>query len=157
MEKAAAIAQLYTPLDESKNEIRLLKFEQPTETSHLLHCVLQVVSLDDFNDGYRSHLAAHGVSGRPRRPNVTSWTKRVKGTEKSPIEPSLDTCRFGWGDYAALSYVWGSEKRKKTNHSEWIAGICNWEPRDCSPSFSSVRNSLGALQVLGGRALHQPS
>ncbi|KAH8896064.1 HET-domain-containing protein [Thozetella sp. PMI_491] len=105
---------LYAPLNAAKNEIRLLSIQPPTDDSGLLHCRLSVVSLDDYSDAYAAHLAAEGVVSKPRRKDVTSWIARSKKGDGASPETSSGPCRFSWGDYATISYVWGSEAQRKT-------------------------------------------
>ena len=46
-----------SPLDADRNDIRLVTFEQPQNGSTLIHCRLEIKSLDDIKDHYRAHLA----------------------------------------------------------------------------------------------------
>ena len=48
----------YTPLDFSKNEIRVLRFLDSVSTGHpeLIHCTLENISLDDYLPGFADML-----------------------------------------------------------------------------------------------------
>ena len=106
--------RLYTPLDEARNEIRLLTFRSLPNDSHFLECDISVHSLDDITTGYQAHLLAEQVQGWPRRKVVSSWVAKFPeaGTPKAPPPP--EACRFAWGDFETLSYVWGSEEGGQT-------------------------------------------
>lgn len=100
-----------SPLDADRNDIRLVTFEQPQNGSTLIHCRLEIKSLDDIKDHYRAHLALEGVEDKPRRKDVIRWAARFP--EAPSVSPATqDAYRFNWGDYATLSYAWGSETRR---------------------------------------------
>ena len=67
--------------------------------------------MDDITDHYRAHLALEGVGDKPRRKDVIRWAAQFP--EAPSVSPATqDAYRFNWGDYATLSYTWGSETRR---------------------------------------------
>jgi hypothetical protein len=104
-----AVPSLYTSLEADRNEIRLVTFEKPYIGSTLIHCRLEIKSLDDIKDSYRAHLASEEVEDKPRRKDVIRWAAQCTKAPSSVGPMSWDAYRFNWGDYAALSYVWGTE------------------------------------------------
>ena len=111
---------LYLPLDEVKNEVRLLTIISASEASDMVHCRLETVSLLSYCAEYRDYLnsALQGVSKRKLQ---ADW-HRSRSTEEisagpnqdasSGYAPSTPCYRYKWGDYAALSYAWGSSEKK---------------------------------------------
>ena len=78
---------------------------------------MDIVPLADTTPTYAKHLLRTNASGRNTRRATSLWaahhgqsptTKANIITGQPPPLPS--TCRFTWGDYAALSYVWGKPK-----------------------------------------------
>jgi len=118
----------YEPLDASRNEIRVLSFEPPSTPDDLssrldrilglrlnpLRLTLEHVSLDDFKPEYTTF--------RTKRP--TQWSRSQVDDawcEQFDFDlgsTSLDVfrtiARFTWGDYIAISYMWGSPEDTKT-------------------------------------------
>jgi hypothetical protein len=95
----------YQALDSSRNEIRPLTFFNLKNTSYLpLHCKLEHMSLD----AVRSHAEVSDI-------NYTSDTALglELQTQQRPKRAEVNTAdfRFEWGDYVALSYVWGETDR----------------------------------------------
>ena len=81
----------YQPLNASRNEIRLLVLPQYPEPSNLsVYCKLEHFSLDETGPGC--------VDNKPSTRNPPS------AIFINPNNPS-----FLWGDYVALSYVWGAQ------------------------------------------------
>lgn len=104
---------LYKPLNEDTNEIRLLTIEDVASPSTLLHCHLAVHSLDDLSRTYRAHLADEEGSSQLRRKDALRWSAKVGEGSGSGAQVSDDACRFGWGDYDALSYHWGTKMSRR--------------------------------------------
>jgi len=118
----------YEPLDASRNEIRVLSFEPPSTPDDLssrldrilglrldpLRLTLEHVSLDDFKPEYTTF--------RTERPTEWSrsqvddaWCEQFDfelGSTSSNVFRTID--RFTWGDYTAISYMWGSPEDAKT-------------------------------------------
>lgn len=118
----------YKPLDASRNEIRVLSFEPPSTPDDLssrldrilglgldpLRLTLEHVSLDDFKPEYTTF--------RTERPTQWSrsqvddaWCEQFEfelGSTSSDVFRTI--ARFTWGDYTAISYMWGSPEDTKT-------------------------------------------
>ncbi|KAI8623900.1 heterokaryon incompatibility protein-domain-containing protein [Xylariaceae sp. FL1651] len=110
----------YKPLDASRNEIRVLSFE-PLPTlddlnGHLDHILglgldplrlkLEHVSLDDFKPEY--------ITFRAARTAQRSRSRFDYELGSASSEVFCTTARFTWGDYTAISYMWGSPEGTKT-------------------------------------------
>ncbi|TPX08072.1 uncharacterized protein E0L32_010272 [Thyridium curvatum] len=107
-------SELYGSLDPNTNEIRLVAFEQPQPDSPLLHLTLSTHALDDITEEYATAVTlgndAHD-SIQLRRRTVSGWARRFRN--EPGARPPDGAARFRWGDYAALSYVWGSETDRR--------------------------------------------
>ena len=134
----------YSQLNEIEDEIRSISISPYVARSSLISCTLHTVSLRSFTPEYKRFLAGSSPAGRKR---VADWNiyKTYASTE-SQSEPMLDTNelinsrhRFAWGDYAALSYVWGDP-------GETTPILLNGQ------EVSVQRNLEGALRVLSERA-----
>ncbi|OJD38961.1 heterokaryon incompatibility protein [Diplodia corticola] len=115
----------YEPLDEARNEIRVLSFSQPDDTppspehADLVRCTLERVSLDETLDHYSQFV----VSTPPlsRRSSYDLWHEetnnryRSRGADTPPDRASAHARyhRFAWGDYGALSYTWGDQSQSR--------------------------------------------
>ena len=122
-DSAGALGIEYAPLDEDREEIRLITFPPSNEPgdlemdwSHdLVHCHLETVSLKDVSPGFEEFVKARSV--KPRRKLLADWItsrhhgehaaieKREVNLNSRPHVPSPECYRYTWGDYAALSYV----------------------------------------------------
>ena len=107
----------YTPLDEDRDEIRLLSI-QPQQESGLIICHLEKASLKAFSNSYRDFLSTLSSTGKSKRGVLVDWidsrcqggyTTSASSAQNSDQIPSQHYHRFIWGDFAALSYVWGEE------------------------------------------------
>jgi hypothetical protein len=99
---------LYEPLNENQNEIRVLRFLSRRDTScekTALELRIEKVSLDDVDEHYRDF----GI-------NKTNGIWKDVFTSmvdlRSSIMPESSRniprqARFAWGEFEALSYVWG--------------------------------------------------
>lgn len=105
----------YSPLNDSKDEIRLVKIE-PLQPDGLIRCHLSTVSLKESSSEYISFILASGLDGLSARRVLPKWIQSFKQShhalsERANLpqdsEPSHDAYRYHWGDFAALSYVWG--------------------------------------------------
>ena len=137
----------YSPLNEENEEIRLITFVHGSGDTNLIHCNLETVSLKSYNAEYQSHISASS-STASKRHVLTNWVhkrypSRPLGKEDQNVMdnhiPAAADYRFLWGDYAALSYVWGDENatsRIVVNGQEiWV-----------------TRNLEVALRALNGRS-----
>jgi len=112
------VQSLYSTLNDERREIRLLNILPNLDNSQPLHCQLGAYSLDDLNETYREFLADR-VSANDIRQNAkrewTSYRLSPRLATQAPFrrmqstQPSPHLSRFEWGDFAALSYVWGDE------------------------------------------------
>jgi hypothetical protein len=107
---------LYKPLDEKRNEVRVLQFcsRPPSEsTQGPIQLAIENVSLDRWTDKYHRHQRDNPTDMR------TSW--QDKYTEAVDLRHCKDNRssvvhrghakswngRFSWGDFETLSYAWG--------------------------------------------------
>ncbi|VUC31677.1 unnamed protein product [Clonostachys rosea] len=137
------MSRLYQPLDESIDEIRLLTL-LPESCSGVLYCRLDTCSLKAFTPDYQAFLSAIETSGVSKRGCTSKW-KQSRSALNHPSLPTLNRIhatqptstqhRFTWGDYAALSYVWGDQNDTRTV-------ILNNQPRAVS---SNLAKALGAF------------
>ncbi|KAI1144792.1 heterokaryon incompatibility protein-domain-containing protein [Nemania diffusa] len=118
----------YKPLDACRNEIRVLSFEPPSTPHDLnsrldrilgpgldpLRLVLEHVSLDDFKPEYTT-FRTESPTRWSRSQVDDAWCKRFEpesGSTSSGTSRSI--ARFTWGDYTAISYMWGSPEDTET-------------------------------------------
>ncbi|KAH7152604.1 heterokaryon incompatibility protein-domain-containing protein [Dactylonectria macrodidyma] len=119
----------YKPLLKESEEIRLLTIspirlafkhegEDDSAAEPLIECQLDHYSLKDYFPPYKSWLdrTTCDLKLRPRKWNayVEGWAERSALT-KAEQETRAKTARnrFRWGDYWALSYVWGDPSKRK--------------------------------------------
>jgi len=112
----------YSPLNEDENEIRLISFAPESMESSLVHCNLVTVSLQSYTPDYETY-ASSLILNSTKRKVLANWvsTKYPKEYLANLEEDDMNSrvpipraYRFQWGDYAALSYVWGDENIKST-------------------------------------------
>ncbi len=106
------MAATYRPLDISKNEIRLLSFENTSEDAPV-RLRLHYLSLDDYKPSYAAF--------RDERPPAESaelakaWSEQVDMMlDTPPCEVYDNITRFLWGDYICLSYAQGGSEGETT-------------------------------------------
>ncbi|KAK1758115.1 heterokaryon incompatibility protein-domain-containing protein [Echria macrotheca] len=115
----AFMKTLYQPLDHQRDCIRLVQLvTTPPPGASLVHCQLRTVSLLEFRSEYAEFVASRDSHTTPSRKTTSLWAAEHADSEKSRSEPGCETTsiptpsktahRFQWGDYAALSYTWGS-------------------------------------------------
>jgi hypothetical protein len=110
----------YSPLNEDQNEIRLISFVRESRESSLVHCNLVTISLKSYTPEYQTYASSLGSTATKRK--VLAHWARIKfstGGLANPDDmnsrvPIPGAYRFQWGDYAALSYVWGDENATST-------------------------------------------
>lgn len=104
----------YRSLDLSKNEIRLLSFEDTTSSHDPVRVNLHYVSLNDWKPEYtafRDQNASTDISQLSKE-----WSERVElpTLERSEYGDIYNiVTRFTWGDYTCLSYTWGDCEDKR--------------------------------------------
>jgi hypothetical protein len=117
MDNSTPPLSLYSPLDEDKEEIRLITFPRESRESGLVHCNLETVPLKPYSPEYQRYTTALNSRASKRRVLAT-WTRarclsRLSANQDQDAMdnriPVTEGYRFPWGDYAALSYVWGDE------------------------------------------------
>lgn len=101
---------VYTPLNRTKDEIRLLSIRPASSNADTLECTIDVVSLRDLRSGYRLFLQQLVIPSREER--LAAWCKSSHAEPDSinglpPQVPPEHCHRFQWGDFATLSYTWG--------------------------------------------------
>lgn len=114
------MSSMYGPLDESKNEIRLLSLvpyvdavSSPDED--LIRCKLDIVSLDDISAEYAAYLSTLDPLECSKKAITEGWHHNLSkcSTELVLTSPQQteenQELRFMWGDYIALSYTWGDQ------------------------------------------------
>ncbi|CAE7199910.1 hypothetical protein PTNB73_06170 [Pyrenophora teres f. teres] len=113
---------LYTSLHDEKREIRLLDILPNLDDSQPVHCQLFAYSLEDLNDEYKKFLAekstTQGIGQHPKQEWTSYRLSHRLATQASlrrmqSTRPSPNLYRFQWGDFAALSYVWGDESNAR--------------------------------------------
>lgn len=100
----------YSPLNEYQDEIRLINILPYTGDTALVHCTLSTVSLKAHTPEYEKFLSTSSSSPGSKRERLGNWAP-IPSAPKSMIMdkhiPTKSQYRYVWGDYAALSYVWG--------------------------------------------------
>ncbi|RGP69553.1 Heterokaryon incompatibility protein [Fusarium sporotrichioides] len=113
------MSTLYHPLNEADDEIRLLTLLPKSRTTGIPHCTLDTCSLKAFNPQYRNFLSTSRTANSSPRRTTSQWIRGRIDPELAGLaplqrlhskQPPPSQYRFMWGDYAALSYVWGNEK-----------------------------------------------
>jgi hypothetical protein len=105
------MAGLYSPLSETREQIRLLTI---LSSSGIVQCRLETYGLDDFALEFQSFLSTSDTDLSTHQTTL-QWTQRQSPSSSEPAkyvrasEPPSIHHRFQWGDFAALSYVWGDE------------------------------------------------
>ncbi|KAJ5030042.1 heterokaryon incompatibility protein-domain-containing protein [Bipolaris maydis] len=117
-DRSSRIEPIYHNLTPENREIRLLSIVPGVKDhSQPVHCRLQIYSLDDINSDYLEFM--HDFTA-PTTQNWTSSRLSPQLANLAPLKrmhstrPSPSLYRFNWGDFAALSYVWGDQKNKQT-------------------------------------------
>jgi hypothetical protein len=112
------MANLYCQLGDKREEVRLLTLQPNSHEAGIIQCSLEIYALDDFKPEYRQFLATSADAGLSRHQKISLWTHHQTASTSistappkhgHATEPPPSHHRFRWGDYAALSYVWGDE------------------------------------------------
>lgn len=112
------MAVTYFPLDREKQEIRLLTLLPISRRTNIIHCTVTTHSLKDFSASYLKYLRSKNERARTDRRSASKWMAwcTMPGwADMAPLRrvnrtrPPSYLHRFTWGDYAALSYVWGDK------------------------------------------------
>jgi hypothetical protein len=109
-----AVPISYSPLDEDQDEIRLITILPPSKSSSLVCCTLDTVSLKSDTLEHKAFisksLSAETINSRKMTinwANLHNQNVSDSSFQNSTAYPTKSRYRFAWGDYAALSYVWG--------------------------------------------------
>jgi hypothetical protein len=102
----------YHPLDHTRNEVRLLTIVDPPpgDTSGLVHCKLENVSLDDLTDEFAQFLSDGSQSFNDA--DTRSWLeKNIKRTDNfQPSTANIKLPAWRWkidnGDHATILKEW---------------------------------------------------
>jgi hypothetical protein len=107
----------YTPLKEENNEIRLLSFLHEEFDDGLIHCQLETVSLNKLKEKDHDGDIVMNMTRQMTRYSEKDWISPYMAGSEPEVEqlhnlthyaPSESKYRYVWGDFAALSYVWGN-------------------------------------------------
>jgi hypothetical protein len=108
---------LYSPLNAEDHHIRLLRI-LPGYQSDQVYCRLETHSLKDVAPAYKTFVSSHNYTSLRAPTALERWTEhqlspalaKLKPLERiNSTQPSAKLHRFVWGDFAALSYVWGDK------------------------------------------------
>lgn len=107
---------LYSSLKEDDDEIRLITISPYVRRGAIVRCTLETVSLMALKPEYQEFVSNSSNSGRKRavdwkrhHSSLSIGTSSRDTTTHSGIDNSGH--RFVWGDFAALSYVWGDPQK----------------------------------------------
>lgn len=121
LRSSGSASDLYSHLDERLDEIRLITIE-PFQLDAPVQCNLHKVSLKDIQEEYSRFIKSVGKAGKSARQSIIQWTQSCRmqynnqpnsADQWTTSKPSPTSCRFNWGDFAALSYVWGNERDRR--------------------------------------------
>ena len=131
----------YSPLSEEQDEIRLIRILPYASRRFPVECAIEIVSLKATTELYNSVLSTADCTGRQlallwESVSAPDPRNEIVQDKHNPTHPSH---RYEWGDYAALSYVWG-----RTDDTETI--ILNGN------KLKVQRNLEHALRALSSRA-----
>ncbi|OCK92945.1 uncharacterized protein K441DRAFT_151300 [Cenococcum geophilum 1.58] len=110
----------YRLLEAAKHEIRVLTLLPPPDEplssptnadmpEDTVCCTLEYVSLDAFTPAYEEYW--RGMTGQSSNEIHFEWHFKF---DENDNEHDPERLRFVWGDYSALSYVWGSPDDTRT-------------------------------------------
>jgi hypothetical protein len=102
-------------------EIRLITILPASSESDIIQCQLETVSLLDTTAQYRAFNSSSENLATKARVLLPRWfktTTRHKFSEGGalivPKFPDKEAHRYTWGDFAALSYMWGDKSQLRT-------------------------------------------
>ncbi|KAH7377473.1 heterokaryon incompatibility protein-domain-containing protein [Cadophora sp. MPI-SDFR-AT-0126] len=106
----------YLPLNEDQDEIRLIRIVPYTSRRFPVECTIETVSLRETTKIYESTLSTSNFAGRKlallwESVSTPDPRNEIAQDKHNPNHPSH---RYEWGDYAALSYVWGEAHDTET-------------------------------------------
>lgn len=104
------------PLDAAKEDLRLMTILPEVSFDGMLQCKMETVSLrkttSDYDQFQSENYFAFGDDGvheewHRHRSHSIRGSCAPQGDDTLPKVPTHEFYRFGWGDFAALSYTWG--------------------------------------------------
>ena len=122
----------YTPLSNPRDEIRLLTLlptrfawklegEDDDEAQPIIECRLETFSLGDYFPPYMTWLDSRGrdcnakLRSKQWHAYVRRWAdENAKDEDERKSWAKTANNRFKWGDYWALSYIWGDASKTQT-------------------------------------------
>ncbi|KAH7351369.1 heterokaryon incompatibility protein-domain-containing protein [Rhexocercosporidium sp. MPI-PUGE-AT-0058] len=116
----------YTPLDPSKNEVRMLKIVEPSDgpNSSLVNCILETVSLDDFTPDFKKFL--NGAESKECNPDALKlWIDEVA---RGSVDPAITPLDLPYWRYA-LHY---SISKKGLEEWDDLMEAIDIDPAQCS-------------------------
>lgn len=108
------------PLDPVAGEFRMLTFVANDAEDETMRLRLETVSWLAQSERYSKFCSAPHVRHKSNRQRLSIWKEDSDGTSSREAHhtgyasPQPSQYRFTWGDYAALSYVWGPEVPTET-------------------------------------------
>jgi Heterokaryon incompatibility protein (HET) len=112
------MAGLYSQLGDGRKETQLLTLLPLSRGAGIIQCNLQTYVLDDFTPEFERFVSASADASLNRPQRISQWTDHQSASTSGSTTakhghagepPPSHHHRFKWGDYAALSYVWGDE------------------------------------------------
>lgn len=111
---------MYTTLDASREEIRLISIANSTDGPGDLNCTMETVSLSDWTTAYQD-FRDHVDDTLTSPTNLyDDWIESLDSRSQESPRRSQDRCRFLWGDYHTLSYTW--ETASDSQHAILVNG-----------------------------------
>lgn len=141
----------YKPLDKTKNQIRVLKFldpSSPASTEDAIRCSIRNVSL-------QTRHSLPNLKSSQNQEFPIAWDKFTKSVdlrdstlERTTLDTAIyvDRCwdsnqcggsRYAWGDFEALSYTWGDAGDIRMI---LINGFCEYVPRNVEEALRALRD-----------------
>lgn len=140
--------RIYPTLNTALDEIRLLSILPEVDSQPQLRCRMETVSLQDFTHQYRSFLA-NGLGETASRDILARWVNtnfhdpdHLVDRHHCPQVPKPDLYRYSWGDFATLSYTWGT-----STQTEII--ILNDNPLQIGTNLSHALHAFRKLAYFG--------
>ncbi|OQO07426.1 hypothetical protein B0A48_07123 [Cryoendolithus antarcticus] len=127
------------PLDPERRQLRLITIN-PCSCDELLSCELSTYSLLDTTQAHNDLLPQRHRYSRPLTSSAHEWSDAQVGD----LNPSTNRPRFRWGDYAALSYVWG-------NPDDAASILVNGEQSKVGRNLFKALNAVRKSEWFGSR------
>ena len=109
------------PLDNGKNEIRLITVLPEADDRLVIECTMESLSMQDWTNDYQDFMLQNRQISDHRKLLPDWYMRRARPDNSAVISenslpkfPSNEHHRFKWGDFAALSYTWGDPTQTRT-------------------------------------------